>query len=69
MKEGDESIVNALLYSDVLVNGTEICVALFDSYARICMYAGVCHILYMYTCTHVYRPRLILRNAGGKAGI
>lgn len=31
MKEGDESIVNALLYSDVLeIQDAEICVALFD---------------------------------------
>lgn len=54
MKEGDESIVNALLYSDVLVNGTEICVALFDPYARICMYAGVCHILSICRHAHAY---------------
>lgn len=52
VKEGDESIVNSLLYSDVLVNGTEICVALFDLYARICLCAGVCHTLSV--CIHAY---------------
>lgn len=54
VKEGDESIVNALLYSDVLVNGTEMRVALFDPYARICMYVGVCHILSICLHAHTY---------------
>ena len=57
VKEGDESIVNAVLYSDVLVNGTEIRVALFDPCARICAYAGVCHILSICIHAHTYIGR------------
>lgn len=53
MEEGDESIVKALLYSCVLGNGTEICVALFDPYARICGCECVAHALYGDMHTHL----------------
>lgn len=53
VEEGDESIVKALLYSSVLGNGTEICVALFDPYARICGCECVAHALYGDMHTHL----------------
>lgn len=53
VEEGDESIVNALLYSCVLGNGTEFCVALFDPYARVCVCECVARTLYGDMHTHL----------------
>lgn len=53
VEEGDESIVKAPLYSCVLGNGTEISVALFDPYARICGCECMAQALYGDMHTHL----------------